>query len=447
MFSLTEARVPYKMSEKNYSEYADWVKKLYPELKGHGAKVLTAVITEKCELNCSYCYQTCKNGKTMQIETIKRIVDKVFEEDEKEDSYLDRDDSFAIVLDFIGGEPFLAVDEMGYFIDYFREVAIAKRHRWAVWHRINITTNGVSYLSEKARAFVKKYEDKLSLGITIDGNKELHDACRVFHDGRGSYDTVEASVKQYVQDFLNPATKLTLAPQNVPYLFEAFKNLESLGIYIVNANVVFEKGWETEHAVTLYEQMKQLADYMLTESRYVTRYCSLFEERTGKRLDDDDDKNWCGGTGLMLSFDTEGIAYPCLRYMPFSLRSDRKPLVIGNIVEGIGVMPAHREVIEELAVITRTSQSSDECMACPINEGCAWCSAYNYDEFETANKRATYICEMHKARVLANVYYWNKVYRLTGNLDLAYPNNTPKEWALNIISEEEFEMLDELTKR
>ena len=31
--------------------------------------------------------------------------------------------------------------------------------------------------------------------------------------------------------------------------------------------------------------------------------------------------------------------------------------------------------------------------------------------FGTANKRATYICKMHKARVLANYYYWNKLYQ------------------------------------
>jgi hypothetical protein len=46
-----------------------------------------------------------------------------------------------------------------------------------------------------------------------------------------------------------------------------------------------------------------------------------------------------------------------------------------------------------------------------VAKGCGWCSAYNYEEFGTINKRTTYICIMHKARVLANNYYWNKLYK------------------------------------
>jgi len=69
--------------------------------------------------------------------------------------------------------------------------------------------------------------------------------------------------------------------------------------------------------------------------------------------------------------------------------------------------------------------------------GCGWCSAYNYEVFGTPNKRATYICCMHKARVLANVYYW----RLRG---IDYPMNCPKEWAIEIIGEEEYEKLNSM---
>ena len=42
------------------------------------------------------------------------------------------------------------------------------------------------------------------------------------------------------------------------------------------------------------------------------------------------------------------------------------------------------------------------------------CSAYNFQEFGTVDKRATYICVMHKARALANVYFWNKYYEKQG---------------------------------
>jgi len=33
--------------------------------------------------------------------------------------------------------------------------------------------------------------------ITIDGNKDLHDTCRLFPDGKGSYDIVHRAVEDW----------------------------------------------------------------------------------------------------------------------------------------------------------------------------------------------------------------------------------------------------------
>ena len=53
---------------------------------------------------------------------------------------------------------------------------------------------------------------------------------------------------------------------------------------------------------------------------------------------------------------------------------------------------------------------------------------------------------MHKARILANVYYWNRVYKEGGYDNEPYPMHIPKEWALEIISEEEYDMLLKMSK-
>ena len=53
---------------------------------------------------------------------------------------------------------------------------------------------------------------------------------------------------------------------------------------------------------------------------------------------------------------------------------------------------------------------------------------------------------MHRARSLATVYYWNNVYK-KGNEDKVFPLFLPKELALEIISEEEYNMLFELAGR
>ena len=38
-------------------------------------------------------------------------------------------------------------------------------------------------------------------------------------------------------------SKITIAPQNVQYVFEALKHMIELGYEEVNANCVFEEGW------------------------------------------------------------------------------------------------------------------------------------------------------------------------------------------------------------
>ena len=161
-----------------------------------------------------------------------------------------------------------------------------------------------------------------------------------------------------------------------------------------------------------------------------------------KKIGDDD--NWCGGTGSMLACDPDGYLYPCLRYMESSVGNDQPPLRIGHVDTGIETNEKEKQIVKCLECITRRTQSTDKCYYCPIADGCAWCSAYNYQVFGTADKRATYICIRQQARALANVYYWNKLYQ-KNNEDKQMLCYVPKEWAIPIIGEDEYNMLIELS--
>jgi uncharacterized protein len=164
-------------------------------------------------------------------------------------------------------------------------------------------------------------------------------------------------------------------------------------------------------------------------------YETLFEPLTSKET-----QNWCGGVcNGMLSFDFEGKAFPCIRYMNSSLNNKQVPYSIGSI-NGLFITEKEKERFNILNSITRQSQSTEECINCSIAKGCAWCSGYNYEYFGTPNKRVTFICIMHKARALANYYYYNKGYSLTEEKERMKIHLSKKE-ALNIISEEEWNEL------
>ncbi len=433
------------MYRRQQLTYNDNINRFYG-FADDGAKSISLIVTEDCTLRCTYCYEKHKCKKFMSKEVAKKSIDMLFDEREKNDGYITEENSFGLIIDFIGGEPLLAIDVIDYTVDYFKEKAIKLRHPWAEHYMISMTTNGTLYFSDKVQEFIKKNKGKLSMTITVDGNKELHDACRVFPDGSGSYDIVEKAIKHQLMYDKYANTKLTIAPENVNYLYDAIKNLKNLGLYGVNGNCVYEEGWKHEHGKILYDQLKKVADYLLTDKLYKDFYFSMFSDSLYKTNTDIENGNWCGGTGKMLAIDTEGILYPCLRYAPFTLVNERPSMSIGDIYNGIEVTDRQKEIVTDLKAITRESQSTPECFNCPISTGCGWCSGYNYDLYGTANKRATFICVTHKARVLANVYFWNKLYQLEKSDD-RFPNDVPREWALEIISEEEFDMLNELAQK
>ena len=109
----------------------------------------------------------------------------------------------------------------------------------------------------------------------------------------------------------------------------------------------------------------------------------------------------------MLAVDAGGYFYPCTRFAAYSLRS-KKPIIIGNVKDGI-----NKNLLRPFLTLDRLSQSPQECLDCDVASGCAWCQGENYDAAatDTIYQRSTAICKMHKARVRANNYYWNKLYR------------------------------------
>lgn len=391
-------------------------------------KTITFVVTEGCTLNCSYCYQVDKDHNAiMSKETAIKAVDMILD-DSKMEGYINSKDTPGVIIDFIGGEPLLQVELMDFICDYFRYKADQLNHPWLNNHMINFTSNGTLYMNEKVQRFLKKNSGRLSFTITVDGNEQLHDSCRVFHDGKGSYKVVEEALLNAQAFYSLDSSKITLAPENIMYTFDAVKHLSDLGVHDLNANVVYEDVWVPERdAPIFYDQLIKLADWFIDEDKYIESYLSLFDELIGKPVPDSQDQNWCGGNGQMLSIGTDGNLYPCIRFMDYSLNDKSLPeFLIGNVKDGIE-KEEDNKYLSSLASLTRKNQSTDECNTCQVGSGCGWCTGYNYDHFKTPHKRAMFHCWLHKARVLGNYYFWNKLYKKTGQDEVFPLNLTEKE--------------------
>ncbi len=368
------------------------------------AKTITFIVTKDCQLACKYCYLVGKNSnERMSFETAAKAIDYILGNRD-----LFSEDS--IVWEFIGGEPFIEIDLIDKICDYLKQQLFLNNHPWFNSYRFSFATNGINYHTEEVQNFIKKNITHLSVGITIDGTKEKHDLNRIWKGGsveKGSYDDVVKNIPLWLEQFPEASTKVTISSPDIPYIKDSVLHLYELGIKEVNINCVFENVWKEGDDSIFENQLIELADEIIDNELYQDHVCSFFVEHIGKPLDPvRDNQNWCG-SGKMLSIDSEGNFYPCTRFAQYSLRS-KKAWVIGNINDGIDT-----NKLRPFLSLTRKVQSKPECFDCEISNGCAWCQGENYDAADTPTiyQRSIAICKMHKARVRANNYYWNKLYR------------------------------------
>lgn len=367
------------------------------------SKNITFIVTKDCQLACKYCYLVGKNDKErMTWDVAKRAIDYVLSHEEEFNEK-------SVIWDFIGGEPFLEIDLIDMICDYIKTEMFRRNHHWFNSYRFSFSTNGINYDSPKVQNFISKNIEHLSIGITIDGTRQKHDLNRIwkgYKPERGSYDDVVKNIPIWLSQFPDGSTKVTISSADIPFICESVLHLYSLGIHEVNINCVFENVWKDGDDKLFEEQLIKLADEIIRNGYYTDYNCSFFSEGIGKPLDPiNDNQNWCGA-GRMLSVDAAGKFYPCTRFAAYSLRN-KQPIIIGDVDNGIDW-----NLVRPFIALDRLSQSPQECIDCEVASGCAWCQGENYDAADTPTiyQRSTAICKMHKARVRANNYYWNKLF-------------------------------------
>ena len=405
----------------------------------------TYIANDSVVHNCTYCYQFNKSPMRMEFDTAKKFIDHLLNDDY---GYINRYNSPAIIIEFIGGEPLLEIKLTRRIYEYFLDRCYKLNHPWFTMHRVSICSNGLQYFDGDVQQFFRDYASNISFNISIDGNKKLHDSCRIQPNGEGSYDIAMAALNHFNAHYTSERnSKMTLAPSNIKYLFESVKDFIDNNMTCINLNCVFEEGWTRETARIEYEQLKLLADYLI-ENDLENVYIALFTDRQEGMQDPSNDGPSWGGSGSLTAVRPTGPLYPCIRYMPTSVGDNVPDLCMGTVDDGWNERSDGSEVIKLLDSCTRRASSNDICFSCPISNNCPNCSALAHALYGTPNKRTTFHCIQHIAEALANVYYWNK-------LALAHPewnlpprvNVVPDEWSLLIIDKDELNILAYLEKQ
>lgn len=369
--------------------------------RSNDSQQLTFVVTQECNLRCKYCYMTGKNDQgRMSFETAKKTIDYFM--DNKSTLFTTRH----LILDFIGGEPLLEIELIDKIVDYFRLTAYKRSSEWFGRFRISIQSNGVLVDSEAFQRFLRKNKNLVSLGITIDGTQEKHDLQRVFPNGEGSYSIVEKNYKMAFERGLTNSTKVTFGHEDLKYIKDSIIHLWNMGIRDVPANIVHENVWEEGDDIIYEEQLVALADYVIDNRLWNKYNTNFFMDSMGFKTTDDAMTNTTCGTGSMYCVDSNGDIYNCVRFMEYSL-NNKQSRKIGNIYSGVDI-----DRQRALKTLFPKYISDKKCIDCKVSMNCAFCAGNNYDMSDNGSMffRSTAICDMHKARVRANNYFWARLY-------------------------------------
>jgi uncharacterized protein len=148
-------------------------------------------ITNQCNLACTYCYeysedritQTAGREKFMSKEVAQASVDMLLEESAQRP---------LIHVTFFGGETLLNFPVMRSTVGYARQRA----SEFGKEIQFSLTTNA-TLLNEEIIEFLS--ENRIGVTVSIDGDRELNDRQRRFHNGKGSYDVIVPKIQELLK--------------------------------------------------------------------------------------------------------------------------------------------------------------------------------------------------------------------------------------------------------
>lgn len=427
------------------TEYSQKISSLYHFNLEESIREVTFQVTNDCCCACTYCYEIAKNKEYMSVDTGKQAVDFILNLYQQENQDLPINSLVkGFTFQFIGGEPLMNIKTIQTICDYFVERCLNDFPDLLKFWRISMISNGTYYFNEEVQSFFKKYHNFLSFSITIDGPQELHDKCRIYPNGQGNFKDAYKAFLHYKTHFDQQiGIKITLVPENIKNLSQIIDFFLKENILDIPINCAHEPIWTSSQATELYYELKKIADKLLANNLFID--FSIFNEL--RYQPKENSQTWCGSSKYMLTIAPNGKCYTCLRFTPISLGGSMPALCIGDISKGLYTTLEEQKIKEQLNLVTQGQiQENEECQKCTIKAGCSHCLGWDYQSSGNLLSRNTNNCWVHRAQSLANVYYWNKFYQKF-HLNKKFEMNLPKNLALKIISNEEYELLYTLSKK
>lgn len=295
-------------------------------------------VTDNCNLRCSYCRNEAefKGLGSMSTHIARASINFLLESSANNPR---------CIVEFFGGEPLLNMVVITDTVEYAEEQAkkLGKEIKFV------LTTNG-TLLTDKIIDFLQKHN--ILTMVSLDGPRELHDGCRKFPNGRGSFNIMFPKV----QKLLRVHKSNTIAVSTLTHY--SAKECERI------ISFMKESGFKTVYMspvnVHIPSNLDRSPEYALTseDRQWIRRgYANVLQSPTGELLNIDfqgigatlglihrKEKRYYGcprRAGIsMLAVNPNGDVYPCSNLFSY------EQYKLGNLLTGVHKMDVRRRFIE-----------------------------------------------------------------------------------------------------
>jgi len=323
-------------------------------------KEVMLILTEGCNLACSYCFEHYKTSKKMNFKTAKKIIDA-------EMAMNDGTDECRFTM--FGGEPFLEIDMIKRIYNYIESRILDWKKKVVIF----VNTNG-TLTDEETKQWLRKRKEHIYCGISLDGTKEMHDKNR-----SNSFDKID--LEFYRECWPEQTVKMTVSKETLPNLAEGVIFIHEKG-FECGCTFAYGIDWNEELVKVLQEQLIILVDYYTKNPQL--HLCQILNiDLTGIFKRPKSNFKRCGAGELMKAYDTEGNLYPCHSFSPVGMGDDAKKFVDYELP---------------------LSDISEEecCIECNYHLICPTCYGVNYIYTGSISKRNRWLCKFFKLCVQAS---------------------------------------------
>jgi sulfatase maturation enzyme AslB (radical SAM superfamily) len=197
-------------------------------------------MTDDCNFNCPYCYQD-KGNTYIDNSAIKKAIDFFF-------PFLKK----RCYINFYGGEPLLALNQILFAIDYFQ--SMNKRERKNII--FSMTTNG-SLISDEILDILS--QNKFSLLLSFDGI--VQEVSRK----KGTFDKITAILKKTMRfPQIDLETNSVFTPTTIQNLSDSIISIVEMGVPNVSLALSQTAIWDFSSLSHFEKELDALAEYLLS---------------------------------------------------------------------------------------------------------------------------------------------------------------------------------------